>query len=388
MTDAAVSVTQSAVERFTEQYLRSLGCGIEVHEDKWEVTVPEGADTALSSGELTLVPADDPTEEESAEPLHPESALFQQIISEAGDRCPTGTLSIETKDAEVEIPAWLENSVVEVEETTFTPYYDRTAVVFLFQLSIETVSEYQREFLRAIAVDTRSEECLPKLEEEFLRLTSLDGNPTTSKQLGLEKSDIRALLAPAQSQLLERIQRLVDEVHEEASRAADAEVEEYRQMQQQRIKEVEEEHSNLSSKIDELNEAINEGDQEERVRALKQRKELKSDYDEIDAELSELRERRDQGFPEKQREIRERHALDVRTTPLTVTQVEYERGEIEIDLKEDETVQTVTAGYGSGVGLTEAVRCSSCNRELSDQNPLRSIKGGLRCGDCAPTASR
>jgi len=385
MTNAAVSVTQSAVERFTEQYLRSLGCSIEIREDRWEVTIPDGANTAISSGNLLLIPADDPNEEEGAEPLHPESAFFQQILSEAGERCPTGKLSIETADTEVEIPAWLENSVVEAEEIRFTPYYDRTAVVFLFQVSIETVSEYQREFLRAIAVDTRSEECLPKLEEVFLRLTSLDRNSTTSNPSELEKSDVRSLLDPARDQLLERIQELVDEVHEEASRAADAEVEEYRQMQQQRIEEMEEEHSNLSSKIDQLSEAINGGEQEERVRALKERKELNSEYDEIDAKLGELRERRDQGFPERQREIRERHALDIRATPLTMTQVEYERGEIELELIEDEVGRTVTVGYGSGVGMTEEVRCSSCNRKLSHQNPLRTIKSGLQCAECAPS---
>jgi hypothetical protein len=383
MTDAAVSVTQSAVERFTEQYLRSLGCSIEIREDRWVVTVPDGADTALSSGDLTLVLADNYDEKDNVMSLHPESGLFQQILSEAGERCPTGKLSIETEDTEVEIPIWLQKSDVEVEEAKFTPYYDRKAVVFLFKVSIETVSEFQRELLRAIAIDARSGEYLPKLEDVFLRLTSLEGNSTTSNPTTeLNKSDVDSLLDTARDQLIDRIQALVDEIHKEASRAADVEVEEYRQMQQQRIEELEEEHSNLSSKINELSETLNGGGEEKRVHALKERKELKSEFEEIDEELSDLRERREQGFPERQQEIRERHALDVRTTPLTVTQVEYERGEIDIELVNDSVSKNVTVGYGSGVGVTEEVRCAFCDRRLSNENPLQTIKGGLQCRKC------
>lgn len=384
MTEAAVPVTESAVERFTDQYFRSLGCTIEKHEDSWDVTVPDGADTTLSSGDLTLVFGDDRDEESGAESLHPESAFFQRILSEASDRCPSGKLVIDTKATEIELPRWLQESAVEVNEAQFTPYYDRTAVVILFHVSIETVSEYQSELLRAIAVDSRSDESLPQLEETFLRLTALDVSTTASSQSELTKADVHPFLETARNQLVDRIQPQIDEIHQEASRAADAEVEEYRQLQQQRIKELEEEHSILSSKIGELSETINSGEQEARVEALKERKELKSEHDEIDAELSELRERREHGFPERQREIRERHALDVRVTPLTVTQVEYERGEIDLELIESEAIRTVTVGYGSGVGMTEEVLCSSCNRGFTEQHPLQTIRGGLHCKECVP----
>jgi len=383
MTDAALSVTQSAVERFAEQYLQSLGCDIDMTENRWEVTVPDGANTALSAGDLTLILGEDPEEGDSAESLHSESNLFQQMLSEAGERCPTGKLSIETEDSEVEIPTWLQKSDVNVGAATFTPYYDRTAVVFLFQVSIETVSEYQRELLRAIAVDTRSEESLPRLEETFLRLTSVEANTTTDNHTQLKKSDVRSLTDTARNQLINRTQSVVDEIHEEASRAADAEVEEYRQMQQQRIQELEKKYSNLSSKIGDLSEKINSSDPKDRVHRLKERKDLKSEYDEVDAKLSELRERREQGFPERQREIRERHALDVRTTPLTLTEVEYERGEIEFELIDDGKVHSVTFGYGSGTGITDEVLCSSCGQEFTNQNPIVSLGDGLLCMECS-----
>lgn len=384
MTDAAIPVTQHAVERFTEQYLRSLGCDIELFEDKWQVTVPSGVDTTLSSGEHTFILADDSDEEENVSTLHPESEIFQQIVSEASEYQPTGKISIGVDDIEIEIPSWLKNSDVQLKEASFNPYYDRTAAVFLFQVSIETVSEYEKEILHAIALDTRSGEDLPKLENEFLQLTSLEGRSTISNQSDLGEAEIRSLLDPARDQLLERIQTQVDETHQEASRAADAELEEFRQMQQQRVEELKEKSSNLASQIDELNQTIESSEEKKRVSALRKRKEIKSEYNELRTKLSDLRERRDQGFPEKQREIRERHALDLRTTPLTMTEVEYERGEIELELVENEHTETVILGYGSGVGTTEKISCSSCERQFSEQNPLWSISEKLRCRECMP----
>jgi hypothetical protein len=383
MTDAALAVTQSAVEEFTECYLESLGGTIERQGDKWEVIVPDDDNTELPAGTMTLLTSDDINEESTGEPLHPRSEFFQRILKEASERRPAGNLTIETDQVEVEIPQWLEESNVEVREARFTPYYDRTAIVVLFRVGIETVSEYQQEFLRAIAIDSRSEQSLPELEETFLRMTSIATDTTsTTTQPSLSEAGARLLLDAAQNQLMEKAQTEIDEVHREASRAADAEVEEYRQLQQQRIQELEEECSKLSSKIDELSEAINSSDQDDRVEALKIRKEMKTEYAEIDSELSDLQERRDQGFPQKQKEIRQRHALDVRVTPLTVTQVEYERGEVDIELAEQGVTQTVTIGYGSGIGTTESVQCSSCDRVFTAENPLQTIKGSLRCRAC------
>jgi len=106
-------------------------------------------------------------------------------------------------------------------------------------------------------------------------------------------------------------------------------------------------------------ENINTGDEDSRVEALRERKELKSEYEELDETLNELRERRDSGFPDRQREIRERHSLDVQVTPVTLTEVEYERGEIDFKLIDGSRHQTVTLGYGSGIGVADTVRCSS-----------------------------
>lgn len=381
MTDAAVPVTQSAVERYTGRYLRSLGCEIETQGDRWTVEVPDEINSELLAGDVTLICSD--SDEDGIEPLHPQSAFFQQLLSEAAGRTPTGRMAIGANDVEILTPVWLRESDVEVRSADFTPYYDRTAIVVLYRVRIETVSEYQTELLRAVAVDTQSEELLPTLEQTFLEIPSLENEVTSSGQTNIEATDVRPLLDIARDQLTQRVQETVNRVHQNASRAADAEVEEYRKMQQQRIGELEEKHSRLSSKIDELSVRTSSDDESKRVEALKERKELKAEYEEIDTELADLCRRRDQGFPERQREIRQRHALDIRLEPLTLTEVEYERGEIDFEVVSEESTETVTLGYGSGVGVTDEVGCDSCGERFDGERQLHRLTDGLRCESCS-----
>ena len=384
MTDAAIPITQSAIERFTEQYLTALGSTIEKGEDRWKVTVPDNSKTELPSGHLILFCGDAAADlDENERQLHPESSFFQEIIAEASKRQPIGKIVIASEDTQIEIPPWLQENNISVNDATFTPYYDRSAIAILYRISIETVSEYQTELLRAAAIDIRSMERLPKLEETFLESTLPTEQEIKSQLVDIGKSTADDLIAQTREQIVERIQPKVDEIHQEASRAADAEIEEYRQMQQQRIEELEEKETRLSNRIEDLSESIHQSsDEGDRIETLQKRKELKSEYEDVDSKLDELRRRREQGYPEKQREIRERHALEIVVTPLTITQIEYERGEIEFELEEGAVTQPLTLGYGDGVGITEELDCDFCNRTLGDNNPLLSIKGGLQCSQC------
>lgn len=383
MTDAALSITQSAVEQFTEQYLTTVGCAVEKHGERWTITAPKGVETEVLDGEVSLLCGDSSSDiGENERELHPESQFFQELIAEASERRPTGKIGLTSESTQVEMPPWIQESDVEVTNATFAPYYDRTAVVLLYRISIETVSEYQTELLRAVAVDTRSMDTLPKLEDTFLRTVSSPAS-IESSPVDFDRSEALNLVEGTREVVVDRVQSKVDEIHQEASRAADAEIEEYRQLQQQRIEELEEQATQLSGRIDDLSESIQQSNtQSERMQALEKRKELKSEYEEVESELEKIRHRRDQGFPEKQREIRGRHALEVVVTPLTVTQVEYERGELELELEKQGETRSLTIGYGSGVGVTEEVRCDSCNQPLTEDNPVQKIQAGLRCSQC------
>jgi hypothetical protein len=383
MSDAAIPITQSAVERFTERYLNALGSRIEKRGDRWEITIPERAETEIPSGRLVLFRGETSAElDENERHLHPESSFFQELVTEASSRRPTGKVVIAAGDTQIEIPSWLQSNNININDATFTPYYDRSAVAILYRISIETVSEYQTELLRATAIDVRSMERLPKLEETFLEYTLPTEAQIESQPIDIEKSRAAELIAQTREQIVERVQPKVDEIHREASRAADAEIEEYRRMQQQRIEELEERKTRLSDRIEDLSESIQQSSDGDRVAALRKRKELKSEYEDVDAELAGLRHRRERGFPEKQEDVRERHALEVVVTPLTITQIEYERGEIDLELTEGAVTRSLTLGYGDGVGITEELDCECCNRTLGENNPLRTITEGLQCSQC------
>ena len=382
MTDAAVPVTQSAVEDFTARYLRSIGSQIEIQGDKWEVQIPEGTETNLPKGHFALVCDTTEESDEGLKRLHPESPFFQEVLEDAADGAPLGGVSIDASHTEIIIPDWLQEADISVTDAEFVPYYDRQALAVLFQVSIETVSEYQREFLRGIAIDTRSEEILPNLDQTFLDLTEPGRDTVSLNEMMTETERIKELVDVSRKPLVEDIQPTIDETHQEASRAADAELEEYRQLQQQREEELAEKLARLRSRIEELNATIDDSEQEDRVEVLRERRDRKSKQEDIESELTELRQQREQGYPEQQREIRNRHALEVVVTPVTVTEIEYERGDAEFELTNDEVKQTITVGYGSGVGVTEEISCDKCGQPLTGNRPLEGFKQKLRCVEC------
>lgn len=383
MTDAALSVTQSSVERFTEQYLTTVGCSVEKHGDRWSITTPTEAETGVLSGETTLLCGDlSSNSAETERVLHPESEFFQELITEASERQPAGKIVLTSENTQIQIPEWIRNGDVEVANAAFTPYYDRTAVIILYRLRIETVSEYQTELLRAVALDTRSQDPLPTLEHTFLNAVSAPAS-VESTSIDLEPSKAQEAIEHTREIVVGRIQPTIDEIHQEASRASDAEIEEYRQLQQQRIEELEEKASRLSARIDDLSTSIQQSStQDERMQTLEKRKEVKAEHGDIKSELENLRHRRDQGFPKKQQEIRGRHALEVAITPLTLTQVEYEGGEVEFELEKQGKTNSLIVGYGSGVGVTENVRCDFCGQLLTNGNPIQEIEEELRCSEC------
>ncbi|WP_440992064.1 hypothetical protein [Haloarchaeobius baliensis] len=387
MTDASVAVTQTRVERFAEKYLKAVGCSIEKRNEKWAITVPDDADTELPTGEIPVICGDPDRELDSDEELlHPESSFFHKLLEEASRRCPRGRLSIASESPEVSVPHWLETEGVRIDVVDFTPYYDRVAVVVLFRIGIETVSEYQEQHLEAVAIDSQSQKVLEQFEETFLAATSIDDETVESQIPGLDRSSVMQIIESASEAAVDRIRPRIGEVHEEASRSADAELEEYRQMKEAELAELDEKRESITTKIEEVSEAIQEGERDSRVDALKRRKELNEELEQVESKREDLREKRDKGFPQTQREIRERHALEVVSASMTVTKVEYESGEARFRIAGDRTSEMITVGYGAGVGITEEIHCDNCGESLSNSNPLSKFEEGLICEDCSTTS--
>jgi uncharacterized protein YukE len=384
MTDASLSVTQARVERFATTYLEISGCSVQERDNELVVTVPETASTdLLDTGTTTIVCSSDPERIGDELSLHPESETFQGLLREASARAPIGRVELMDADTEIQLPDWLVESEVSVASTQFMPYYDRTAVVGLFRIGIETVSEYQTAVLRIGAVDTNSMEELPGLTDRLLSRSTPDSAPIEATATALNESTVREAIDTIGELLIKQVQPTITEIQEGATRAAGAELDEYRQLQDQRIEELEAEISAVSNNIKKLSTAVEEAEsQAERLETLQERKNLKTKRKELQNELAELTEARSAGFPEKRHEIGNRHSLEVVVEPLILTELQYEQGELEVTIIDSNTKTSVRVGYGNGIGVTESLACERCGSTLSGENPLRLDGKSICCTSC------
>jgi len=371
MTDAALPVTERAVEQFVEAYTTSLGGAITKEGRRWSVGLPKDAATDLELDGAVLEIAADPNDvSEEAIAIAPESPFVERMLDEAADRTPVGSLSLTGDQVEIELPSWLTDGPVDAVERTFTPYYDRQAVCALFHVGIETVSEYQREELHAVAIDLNEHEERPRLAETYLELVG-DEQRELDEGRGIDEQTLTDALGAAQTALESELASTVRETRERATRAAEVELDEYQQYVRQRRDEVADEIDSLSTRIEEVTETIDTAtQQEERVEALRKRKELQAELDDLREGLDDLTTQIEAGFPEKLREIRERHALTVRLRPVAATAVSYERGDLELGLRAGETTISKSHGYAVGAGIMEEVACDRCGQQLTEENPL------------------
>jgi hypothetical protein len=371
MTDAALPVTPRAVERFVEDYLTSLGAEIEKSGCQWSVTLPSNVDSDLELDGAVLELVENPDDvSEGALAIAPGSPFVERVLDEAADQTPTGSLSLTVDQLEIRTPPWLTASSVDVVDRTFTPYYDRRAVCALFHVGIETVSEYQREELHAVAIDLNEHEERSRLAETYLELTAGDNLELNEGKAADEQVLVDALDA-ARASLRRELEPSVQETRKRATRAAEVELDEYRQFIRQRCDELADETDRLTARIEEVTERIDTAsNQEERVEALRTRKELQAERDELSAELNDLTSKIEAGFPEKRRKIRDRHAITVRMRPVIATAVSYERGDLELVLQSDEAELTRSYAYAVGAGVMEEVTCDRCGHKLTADNPL------------------
>jgi hypothetical protein len=385
MTEAAIPVTQATVERFVEAYLTTLGADIWKDGRRWTVSLPPEAETDLDLDGATLVVTNDPGDvEEDTIALSPESEFVERLLDEAAERCPVGSLALTDEAVDIRLPPWLEASSVEVRRQSFTPYYDRRALCVLFHAGIETVSEYQSEELRAVAIDLNGYESRPRLAQTYLDIAEV-GAEGINAGPSPESDVVANALEAARDIAEEDISPTVEDIRERATRAAGVELDEYREYAQQRCDELDAEIERHNERIEEATEKIEAAaEQDERVEALRQRKELRSERDDLRSERDDLRAEMEAGFPKRRREIRERHALTVRLKPVAFAAVSYERGELAVTLEADGETVNASYPYAVGVGVTDDQHCDGCGGALSEENPL-AIAGtqlvGATCSD-------
>jgi hypothetical protein len=387
MTDAALAMTESAVEGFVESYLTALGADIRKDGRQWTVTLPEDADTDLELDGASLVVTNNPDEVDGDEiAVAPESAFVERLLDEATERNPVGSLELTGETVDVRLPPWLDESDVEVLDHSFTPYYDRKALCVLFHIGIETVSEYQSEELRAVALDLGGGDRLPALAETYLQLAE-EGGERIESGTGLDAGDdgrVKDTLTEAREAVEHDVEPLVEDVRERATRAATVELEEYREYARQRLDELDDELDRLSERIEETTETVEAtSEQGERVEALRERKELRRERDDLREEREELRAEMEADFPERRRKVRDRHSLTVRIRPVALAGVTFERGDLSLSVRDGDATAELSFAYGVGIGVTDAEHCGGCGARLDGSNPLalegKSVVGANCC---------
>ena len=172
MTNAALPVTERAVGEFVTDYLESLDATIHKEGKRWTVSIPDESATELSlDGTVMHLTADSEEVDDDAVPLAPGSDLFEQLIDDAAERAPLGSVALTGDDIEFDTPDWVMGDSVELTDQQFTPYYDRNALCVLFHVGVETVSEYQQDLLRSVAIDLTDHEPRPELAQTCLDIS-------------------------------------------------------------------------------------------------------------------------------------------------------------------------------------------------------------------------
>ena len=372
MTDAGTPVTKRALERFVETYLLSLDAEIHKEGQRWTVSIPETAEDPLDIDGSTLEITSDPADvDDGILAVAPESEFVERLLAETATHAPLGSLTLTGDGFGIRLPSWITAGPVEVVEQSFAPYYDRRALCVLFHIGIETVSEYQTEELRAVAIDLNDHEERPELADTYLEVLDADEDRQLTSGTSLDEQNLNDSLPAAKEYVESEIEGTVQDIREQATRAAEVELNDYQQFVRQRHNELEAEVEQLTKRIEDVTattETVSE--QSDRVTALRNRKKLRTERDDLREDLDALAAQIEAEFPKKRREIRNRHALTVRIRPVVATAVSYERGDVQLTFRSDETSADLPFAYAVGVGAMEEQFCEQCSQQLTGENPL------------------
>lgn len=398
MTDASHPITVSALESLADLYLSTIEADVRKEDSVWEVTLPEWTDIGfcdeqhfeLHFSELQGLPA----QSEGAYELTPGSSFTQSFLESIGTIQPTGsiTLTEDTVGEDHRVPEWFHPSNGDIVDTSFYPYYDRKAILSFVQVSVETVSDYETGFLRAVAVDISSGEVLVDLPETVLAL-AFQPDSTTSVQRSTEGvtnggvdegSAVESSLSRCQEVSVEQVESELTDIRSRATRAAHEEFEQYRQLQQQRLQDTQSELNSIDSRLSSVGQKVDQAEtRQARMDALQKRKDLTAEKEKLSEEREAILEKQSRGFQQKKRDIFERHSIEVRTTNVCSTLVAYERGELEIVFDITGSPSSLRVPYAVGEGMTDSVRCPQCGSEYSRDNRVKLPNGNIMCEECS-----
>ena len=308
----------------------------------------------------------------------PETAFTRRLIDAAAAHCPVGAASVTgvPGGAETLVPEWLRESPGRVASATFYPYYDAQVVCVWLRAEIETPSQFQRESLHTVVVDTETGDRVDCDPTALLDAAETGGD-------GAGESAVERALETARSHVVAALDTVIDRVETEAGRAAATAFAEYVDGQRSRLSERRAERDRVETELATVAERLVDATGDDRVDLLERRERLTERRDALDTELSALETAESKGFPEERSRLRRRHTVAVRTRPVAVTTVAVERGDLSLEVVGDGGRRaTLDFSAGAASGLRRTPSCPDCGREFGPQNGLCVTDAGLACVNC------
>jgi flagellar export protein FliJ len=407
--DISVSRSEEVSKAIVEAVLDASGAKVKRREDSWIVsgdsnTLPEPLATLIpesSTGQIRIQfegeqegsdSEGETTEGDSNQvPIYnlgPKSELFEELLHSMGDSLPLYSGSISVTGESWPMPAWVTASSLEVSEVSFSPYFERTGIWFLVDISIETVSEFERDLLVAVGVDPDSGKRLPLLETLGEQYTGSYADREDAEPRALDvtiesslNTDPDTALSAVKSVTEEHLTPVIERIQRRAENEAGVEFEEYVEVQRDRINSLQEEISDLESDLEELRTTLEQVDSKaKRLETLEAQSQKRETLETKRREREKLVQSNRNGFPEYQKKVRERHAVNVRCTYVSAIEASYPKGDLFITLAGKDAQNTVRVAYGHHAAFFERPSCERCGTELTEKNPA-AIFAGVICGE-------
>ena len=328
---------------------------------------------------------------ESTEPKHtiePGGQIVDDILTSLSALEPRIALQIEDVGDELPNPAWLSNSALSTVEATFTPYFERTGVWTLVDVSIETVSEFEQDILISVGLDPETGDRLPLLEELGEQLTGAndinipDVSVDRRREQDIEPAPLETQIEPI---IEKKLTATIDSIRQQAANAASVEFEDYVEVQNSRIASLGTDIAELQEELTAIGQRLDQADsREERLEALEQRDAKQDKLETKQTELSELKEASREGFPSYQSKIRNRHSVSVETEIVAMIEATYPKGDLMLTVTDGTREVSTRVAYGHRAAIFEQPSCEGCGSALTESNPGHIMRNQLLGANCCP----
>lgn len=343
------------------------------------------------NGGSEMSPTEKRATTKSTEPKHtiePGGQLVDDILASLSPLEPRIAIQIEDVGDELPNPAWLSRSALSTVEATFTPYFERTGVWTLVDVSIETVSEFEQDILLSVGVDPKTGDRLPLLEELGEQLTGTDDidipgvTVDRRREQDIEPTTLETQIEPIIEQ---KLTATIDSIRQQAANAASVEFEDYVEVQNERIASLETEIAELQEELTAIGQRLDQADsREERLEALEQRDAKQDELEAKQTELSELTGAKRDGFPSYQSKIRNRHSVNVETEIVAIIEATYPKGDLMLTVTDGTSEVSTRVAYGHRAAIFEQASCEGCGSVLTESNPGYLLGHQLLGADCCP----